>query len=158
MKKNILRSIGLLTILLMAAGIFSLASAQQGHARFRGGERPMMAQQMDKLKLTEVQQKQMADAKAKLETEALHIHNLIKEKQAHIKTLLDMENRDANDLDKTIDMLSNLKGELMKKGIAHRDAVKKILTPEQMKIWDVNAKQRMQGMRHGMQMRGETED
>ena len=153
MKINILRSASILTVLLMASGIFSLASAQPGN-RFRGGERPTMAEQMDKLKLTEVQQKQMDELKAKLQVEALNINNLIKEKQAHIKTLLDMENRDANDLDKTIDVLSNLKGELMKKGIAHRDAVKKILTPEQMKMWDVKAKQRMQGMRHGMQRMG----
>ena len=101
----------------------------------------------------------MAELKAKFQEETLNIKNLIGEKMAHIKTLLDMENRDVKDLDKTIDELSALKGDLMKKGIVHRDEVKKILTPEQMKIWDFRAKQRMQGMgqgpgRPGM-MRGE---
>ncbi len=165
MKNIILKSAGILTVLLLATGISSFVSAQQTNVRFRTGERPMMANQVEKLKLTEDQQKQMAELRAKFQEETLNVKNLIGEKMAHIKTLLDMENRDVNDLDKTIDMLSNLKGELMKKGIAHRDAVKKILTPEQMKIWDFKAKQHIKGMMEepgqpgmmrgaGMQMRG----
>ena len=149
MKNNILRSAGIITVILIASGIISLTSAQSENGRFRGGDRPMMAKQMGMSKLTEDQQKQMAELKAKLQEETLNINNLVKEKLAHIKTLIDMENRDVKDLDKTIDELSALKGDLIKKGIAHRDAVKKILTPEQMKIWDVKAKQRMQGMRQG---------
>ena len=71
MKNIILKSAGILTVLLLATGISSFVSAQQTNVRFRTGERPMMANQVEKLKLTEDQQKQMAELRAKFQEETL---------------------------------------------------------------------------------------
>lgn len=161
MKNRTLRTAGFAIVLLLVSGGFYWVSAQPGRGQFRGEGRPMNASRIEKIKLTDDQQKQMTELKAKFQEETLNIKNLVREKMAHIKTLLDMENRDVKDLDKTIDELSALKGELMKKGIVHRDEVKKILTPEQMKIWEFKAKQRMKGMRmrgQGMQMMGQVRE
>lgn len=150
MKNISLKTAGLVTALFLSTGMLTATMAQQGHMRFRGGAAEMNTQPGARLKLTEDQQKQMPGLKTKFQEESTHIKNLIREKQAHIKTLVDTENRDPKELNKTIDELSALRGDLMKKTIEHRDAVKKILTPEQMKIWERMAHQRMRGMQAGM--------
>lgn len=134
---------GLTSVMLLATGSFSGVLAQQGRGGFRGQGRPMNQRPMERLKLTDDQQKQMSELRARFHGETLHLKNLINEKQAHLKTLVDTDKRDMKDLDKTIEELSALKGDLLKKGIAHHDAVKKILTPDQMKIWEIRAKQNM---------------
>jgi len=58
------------------------------------------------------------------------------------------------DLDKTVAELTNLKGDLIKKGIAHRDAVKKILTPEQMLIWENRVRRHLDKGAKGSRNRG----
>jgi len=164
MKSIVLKTAGFATVILLASGVVSWVSAQPGRGQFRGEGRPMNDTRLDRMKLTDDQQKQMTGLRAQFQEETGKINNLINEKQAHLKTLTDTENRDMKDLDKTVTELTTLKGDLIKKGIAHRDAVKKILTPEQMKIWDIRAHQRMgagdrgpgqRGMRgHGQMKRG----
>ncbi len=150
MKNISLKTAGLVTALFFLTGMMTVTIAQQGHMRFRGGAGEGSTGRGEMLKLTEDQKKQMPELKARFQEESTRIKNLIREKQAHVKTLVDTENRDPKDLNKTIDDLSALRGDLMKKAIEHRDAVKKILTPEQMKIWQRAAHQRMQGMAPGM--------
>jgi len=144
MKYIVFRGAGFVAALLLASGTFSSVSAQSGRGQFRGeGRPPVNANRIENIKLTDDQQKQMTGLRVQFQEETVKTNNLIKEKQAHLKTLIDTENRDMKDLDKTLADLTTLKGDLIKKGIAHRDAVKKILTPEQMKIWDIRAHQRM---------------
>ncbi|MFA6126494.1 MAG: hypothetical protein WC699_04245 [Bacteroidales bacterium] len=154
MKFRVLRTAGLLTALMLSTLNASFVSAQPGRGQFKGEGRPMNKNQMEKIKLTDDQQKQMADLRTGFQNEMGKINNAIREKEAHLKTLIDTENRDSKDLDKTISDLTGLKGDLIKKGILHRDAVKKILTPEQMRIWDRKAQQHMHAGAAGMGHRG----
>lgn len=158
MKNRTLRTAGFAIVLLLVSGGFSWVSAQPGRGQFRGEGRPMNASRIEKIKLTDDQQKQMTELRAQFREETMKINNLINEKKAHLKTLIDTENRDMKDLDKTIAELTALKGDLIKKGITHRDSVKKILTPEQMIIWAHRVKRftdkgakgpRNRGMRDG---------
>lgn len=154
MKNRILRTVGFATVLLLVSGVFSWVSAQPGRGQFRGEGRPMNASRIEKIKLTDDQQKQMTELRAQFREETMKINNLINEKKAHLKTLIDTDNRDMKDLEKTVDEMTNLKGDLIKKGIAHRDAVKKILTPEQMIIWEHRVKRHMDKSAQGPRNRG----
>lgn len=140
MKNRTLRAAGFATVLLLVSGVFSWVSAQPGRGHFRG--------------LTDDQQKQMTELRMQFRQESTRINDQIKEKKAHLKTLIDTDNRDMKDLDKTISELTTLKGDLIKKAIVHRDAVKKILTPEQMIIWERRVKQHMNKGMQGPRARG----
>jgi len=80
------------------------------------------------------------------------------EKAAHLKTLTLAEKPDIKAIDKTIDEMMAIKGEMLKRGVSFKQAVKEILTPEQLKEFQG----RMMNMRHqrgGMRMgRGEMMD
>jgi Spy/CpxP family protein refolding chaperone len=155
MKNIVLRGAGFIAALLLASGTFSSVSAQSGRGQFRGeGRPPVNANRIENIKLTDDQQKQMTGLRVQFQEETVKTNNLIKEKQAHLKTLIDTDNRDMKDLDKTVADLTTLKGDLIKKGIAHRDAVKKILTPEQMKTWENRVRQHMRGGAQGPVNRG----
>jgi len=154
MKNRIFKITGFATFLLLVSGIFSSVNAQPGQGQFRASGRPNQEKQQEKIKLTDDQQKQMTDLRMQFRQESTGINNLIKEKRAHLKTLIDTDNRDMTDLDKTIAELTTLKGDLIKKAIVHRDAVKKILSPEQMIIWERRVKQHMGKGMQGPRSRG----
>jgi len=154
MKNRILKISGFAAVLLLVSGIFSSVNAQPGQRQFRAGVRPNQEKLLEKIKLTDDQQKQMTELRMQFRQEFTRINDLIKEKKAHLKTLIDTDNRDMKDLDKTISELTTLKGDLIKKGISHRDAVKKILTPEQMIIWERRVKQHMNKCMQGPRARG----
>lgn len=66
------------------------------------------------------------------------------EKAAHLKILTLADNPDFKAINKTIDEMMALKGEILKRGISFKQAVKEILTPEQLKEFQA----RMLNMRH----------
>ena len=76
----------------------------------------------------------------------------IGEKQARMNTLRLAENPDAKAIDKTIDEIAALRGNLMKERETHRRDVKALLTDDQ-KVWfDANNRQgRGQGVGKGQQ-------
>ena len=119
MKSIVLRTAGFVVAVLLASGVFFRVSAQPGRGQFRGEGRPANESHLEKIKLTEDQQKQMTGLRAQFQDETGKINNLIREKEAHLKTLADTENRDMKDLDKTVAELTTLKGDLIKKGIAY---------------------------------------
>lgn len=122
MKKRIrLTSIGLVALLLLGSGT---TFAQKRFQQNRQG----MANVLD---LTEDQQKQFQEIRISHQKGLIYDNNLIKEKEAHLQTLLSAEERDMKAVNKTIDEISSSKGELMKKRIANREDMKSILTPEQ---------------------------
>jgi Spy/CpxP family protein refolding chaperone len=148
MNKRILKAAaqGLFILMLSATPAFS--QAQRGNGRMGAQGRPGMGQMRDRLNLTDDQQKQMNELRDKFQAESRDLNNLIAEKRAHLKTLADTENRNARDLDRTISDLTDLMGQKIKMGIEHRDAVAKILTPEQLRIRD-NRGMRFRGNRRG---------
>ncbi len=83
--------------------------------------------------LTQEQQTKMKD----LRSEHMKATRLLKaqhaEKAAHLKTLTLVDNYDSKAINKTIDEMMTLKGEMLKRSVAFKQAVKEILTPEQLK-------------------------
>lgn len=164
MKNRNLRNAALVMALILFSGTLTMASAQGIRGQgirgqgMRGGGRGqgmhMAGRPAEQLKLTDDQKQKMTDLRTQFQDENLKQKNLIREKEAHLKTLIDTDNRDAKDLDKTIADLTGLRGEQIKKGITHRDEVKKILTPDQMRIWDQMARMRLQGGERGRQQMG----
>ena len=155
MKRLLFRTASLSVLFMLGTGVFSWVSAQPGRGQFRGeGRMQAQAAARQNIKLNDDQQKQMNELRSQFQEETRKINNLINEKQAHLKTLTETDNRDMKDLDKTVADLTGLKADQIKKGIAHRDAVKKILTPEQMKIWDIQAHRRMDASGQGFGQRG----
>lgn len=59
------------------------------------------------------------------------IQNAIKEKKAHLNTITSTDKPDMVDVNKTIDEISKLNGDLMKSRIAHQNQIRSILTDEQ---------------------------
>ena len=157
MKNRVFKIAGFATILLLVTGILSSVNAQAGQGQFRAAGRPNQEKILEKVKLTDDQQKQMSDLRMQFRQESIRINDLIKERRAHLKTLIDTDNRDMKDLDKTIAELTTLKADLIKKAIVHRDAVKKILSPEQMIIWERRVKQHMGKGMQGLRTRGMSE-
>lgn len=84
--------------------------------------------------LTEEQQTKILKLRADHFRKADLIRAEIGEKQAHMNTLRLSENQDSKAIDKSIDEISTLRGNLMKAREAHRRDVKALLTEEQ-KVW-----------------------
>ncbi|NWJ49748.1 MAG: Spy/CpxP family protein refolding chaperone [Bacteroidetes bacterium] len=66
------------------------------------------------------------------------------EKAAHLKTLTLADKADVKAINKTIDEMMALKGEILKQGVSFKLAVKDILTPEQLREFQGH----MMNMRH----------
>ena len=117
--------------------------------------------------LTPEQQKQISTLKLNLIKDRMALQNLIDEKKAHLKTISTGDNVDMAAVNKTVEELFALKGEMVKKHIAFQQEVRKLLTPEQRVIFDIHAGKghgrgermgegcQMKGMGHGCEMKGE---
>ncbi len=136
MKKRIrLTSISLVALLLLGSGTTFAQrdgkrmnrNTQNPQMRFHQS-RPEMARIMD---LTEDQQQKLQEIRISHQKEMQYDNNLIREKEAHLKTLLSASERDNKAVNKTIDEISASRGELLKKRIANQNEMKSILTPEQ---------------------------
>jgi len=69
--------------------------------------------------------------------EVLPLRNLLAEKKAHLKTLQTAEKADLNAINSTIDEMTQLQSQLMKKNAAHTQAIRKILTDDQRIAFDM---------------------
>jgi Spy/CpxP family protein refolding chaperone len=68
--------------------------------------------------------------------EMMGIKNQLAEKQAHLKTLQDVDKPDMTAINKTIDEISLLKADMMKKHAATRQSVRELLTEKQRIVFD----------------------
>ncbi len=74
--------------------------------------------------------KEIAQLRAAHQTDMWYQQNLIKEEEAHLRTLLSAPERDKRAVEKTIDRMSAMKGDLLKKRLANQEEMKSILGPE----------------------------
>jgi Spy/CpxP family protein refolding chaperone len=81
--------------------------------------------------LTEDQEKKIQDLRTPFEKEILPIKNQLGEKRAHLRTLETADKVDDKAINGTIDEISQLEGQLMKKEAAYKQAIRKLLTDEQ---------------------------
>ena len=99
--------------------------------------------------LTPDQQKKIYDLRVAHIKAVTPLRNQLAEKYAHLKTLESAEKPDLNAINKTIDEIVSIKGQLMKSRAAHRADVSALLTDEQKVFFNAH-----QGMGNRMHQKG----
>jgi Spy/CpxP family protein refolding chaperone len=89
--------------------------------------------------LTEDQKKKIQDLKTPLHKEILPLKNQLAEKKVHLKTLQTAEKADLKSINSTIDEMTQLQSQIMKKRAAHTQAIRSILTDDQRIAFDMRA-------------------
>lgn len=89
--------------------------------------------------LTDVQKQKIDGLCLAHKKEMTSIKNQINEKRAHLKTLQAADKADMTAINKTIDEISALNADLMKKGAANKQSIRDLLTEKQKITFDANA-------------------
>jgi Spy/CpxP family protein refolding chaperone len=111
--------------------------------------------------LTKEQQTKIGELRVTLQKDCLGLRNQIAEKRAHLKTISTADQPDMAAINKTIDEIYALRGEIAKKKAAFTQEIRKLLTPEQRLQFDLNHDKRGKGDREdngggpGCQKQGE---
>ncbi len=139
MKKNLMTIIALMVFVMM-----NVASiAQETDKPCPGHEKGKMAG----LELTADQQTKIEALHLSLQKELLPIKNQLKEKKAHLNTLMTAEKADMTAINTTIDEIGAFKVQIMKKEAAHKQEIRKLLTDEQRIKFDLKHQGEGRGMR-----------
>lgn len=86
--------------------------------------------------LTQDQTKKIEELHIAHLKEVNQVRNQLTEKKAHLRTLQSADKVDNTAINKTIDEITSLQNDMMKKNEAHRQAVRNILTDKQKVIFD----------------------
>lgn len=89
--------------------------------------------------LTDVQKQKIDELCLSHKKEMTGIKNQMNEKRAHLKTLQAADKADMTAINKTIDEISALNADLMKKGAANKQSIRALLTDNQKVVFDANA-------------------
>jgi len=87
--------------------------------------------------LTADQKKKMAELRTQLKKDVLPLRNQLGEKKAKMRTLESADKADIQAINLLIDEIQILQGKIMKLLAAHRQEIRKILTPEQRVDFDL---------------------
>jgi Spy/CpxP family protein refolding chaperone len=87
--------------------------------------------------LTDDQKKKIKELRTPLNKEILPLRNQLAEKRAHLKTLQIAEKVDMKSINNTIDEMSQLQSQIIKKEAAHTQAIRAILTDDQRIAFDM---------------------
>jgi len=90
--------------------------------------------------LTTAQQEQIKEQDLKNMQAMTPLKNKIREKHAHLVTLLSSDDLDMKDVNKTIDEIGALKTKMLQEQVSHHRAVRDLLTPEQKVLYDAKPK------------------
>ncbi len=136
-------------LLLMGVLLITVSTAMAQGPRFRGGyNNAMQPNRMlcTQLNLTAEQEQKIDDLRIKHLNEVTALQNEMNEKYARLRTLESANKPDMDAINKTIDEISSLKTQLMKKSAAHRAEVASLLTDEQRVLFNSRGR--------GMRMKG----
>jgi Spy/CpxP family protein refolding chaperone len=89
--------------------------------------------------LTEDQKTKLKELRTPHAKEVLPLKNQLAEKKAHLKTLQTAEKADLKSINSTIDEMTQLQSQIMKKRAAHTQAIRAILTDDQRIAFDMRA-------------------
>lgn len=95
--------------------------------------------------LTQEQTKKIEDLHIAHLKEVNQLKNQIAEKRAHLKTLQSSDKVDNDAINKTIDEVTTIQNNLMKKNAAHHQAVRNVLNDKQRVIFDAKKCGKMHG-------------
>ena len=146
--KNILL-VGLLLVLATTVFAQPMRKNMQRPARMLG-ERPRQ-QQFEQLNLTDEQEKTMEDMRIKHQKELIPLQSQVKSKRLDFKQEMNADNPNQAKLESLVEDMGNIRTEIQKKRVAHRLAMRNILTKEQREIMDNNRR----GFRGKRGMRGQ---
>lgn len=97
--------------------------------------------------LTQAQRDQVKKLHTAMLKEILPIQNQILEKEAHLRTLTTAEKTDTKAIDKTIDEISKLRGDIQKKRMKFMMDTRALLTEDQRVVFDQFRLRKMNGHR-----------
>lgn len=127
-------------------------NAQPRQERQRGQDKVLMMDQCIP-GLTEEQKTKINDLRTAHMKEVTPVKNVLAEKQARLNTLTAADKSDMVEVNKTIDEIAKLKGDLMKMRVSHQAKVKALLTDEQKVYFNAHMSRKMgkgMGMKAGM--------
>ena len=91
--------------------------------------------------LTDVQKTRIKDLMYERNKDKQMMKAQLAEKKAHLRTLTLADAPDRNAINKTIDEMSALQGNMMKHSIDMKFNIKSVLTPDQCKEWEMHGQQ-----------------
>jgi Spy/CpxP family protein refolding chaperone len=128
-----------LTLLLLTAflsvTLVSTLSAQphRGLAAMSRGHHEMMAKGLN---LSDEQKSKMADLRLAFQKEILPLRTELQGKITEIRLLKTEDQPNINKIDQAIEQAEKIRTKIQKARVRHQLEVRKILTPEQQKLWD----------------------
>ncbi len=90
--------------------------------------------------LTETQKKSIKKEKLKNMKAMTQLKNKIREKHAHLVTLLSSDDLNMKDVNATIDQLGTLNSKMLKQQVTYHRAIRDQLTPDQKVLYDARPK------------------
>lgn len=94
-------------------------------------QQPHPARMIMRLNLNEEQIKQIEEIRLSGQKEMLPLRNLLREKNARLRTLTTSDTYDQNAIDQIIDEISKIRADMLNMRITHRQEVRMVLTDEQ---------------------------
>lgn len=146
----------ILRLSLLAALILGLSISTSAQQRSNDADRPRIdrqeqikkmranqqhhrpARMMMRLDLNEEQTKGIKEIRLSGQKEMLPYRNLLREKNARLRTLTTSDTYDQNAVDQIIDEISEIRAEMLSMRIAHRQQIREILTEEQRIKFDAH--------------------
>ncbi len=122
--------------ILVSALLIPAISAQPRHRVLTGVHQPGMQGWCKNMDLSDEQQSKMTDLRLKLQKELLPLRTELQGKVAEIHLMKTESNPSLNKIDKLIDEALELRAKMAKARVRHQLEVRKLLTPEQQKIFD----------------------
>ncbi|MEA3496538.1 MAG: Spy/CpxP family protein refolding chaperone [Bacteroidota bacterium] len=99
--------------------------------------------------LTDNQIESIKKLRTKHMKKILPIRNQLREKNAKLTTLITQDKMDNTAIDKIVDDISDLRKQMMKNRISHKNEIRNILTDEQKVYFNMHSSHR-KGQKHGM--------
>lgn len=146
------------TLSVLATLIFGLSISSSAQQRTKKADRPHIdrqehmkkmragqqhSRQMMRLNLTEEQTEQFKAIRLAGQKEMLPLRNLLREKNARLKTLTTSESYDKAAVDQLIDEISEIRGDMLSLRISHKQQFRELLTDEQRITFDTTHRNSM---------------
>lgn len=148
-----LTTVALLVIILFSAQVQGQNQAVKSNAVQVNSQRDQKDRFAMIPGLTEDQKTKIKDLMYDSSQDKQMLKAQLAEKKAHLRVLTLVDSPDRKSIDKTIDEMSDLRGNMMKHAIDTKFKIKGMLTPEQYKVWQMHqqhkGRMKAQGNRQG---------
>ncbi len=136
MKKSYLVVVSLVVMMLVLGIAFQASAAKGCFDQGKGGKKQHLKMMAQKLKLTPDQEKEILKIKQKFERATLSLRHQMQTKKLALKTLWQEKELNRSAIEKTTKELVRVKIKLTEKRREMREQMKKVLTPEQLEIFE----------------------